>query len=146
MAPEPIPAPNARGAMVIITNDRGEILMHLRDDIVGIAWPGRWALPAGGCEPGESPARTIVRELDEEAGLAVEQLTELCEVHDTWAAGRILTVFTARYDGTPQELRLTEGVKLQFFEPEHLDTLAMPPCVAAALERYHGSRRAPEGP
>ncbi|MET7370879.1 NUDIX hydrolase [Streptomyces sp. NPDC005566] len=34
-----------------------------------MAWPAHWAVLGGGCDPGESPADTIIRELDEEAGL-----------------------------------------------------------------------------
>ena len=35
------------------------------------SWPGRWALGAGGAvDPGESPATTLVRELQEEWGVA----------------------------------------------------------------------------
>ncbi|KJY15864.1 NUDIX domain-containing protein, partial [Streptomyces katrae] len=46
----------ARGAVAIITNRRGELLLHLRDDIPAIAWPGHWSLLGGGCDPGEAPA------------------------------------------------------------------------------------------
>ncbi len=39
-------------------------------------WPGRWALGAGGAvDPGENPARTLVRELDEEWSVAPETIT-----------------------------------------------------------------------
>lgn len=34
-----------RDAVAIITNDHGEILLHLRDDIGGIARPGHWSVP-----------------------------------------------------------------------------------------------------
>ncbi|MEU6184249.1 NUDIX domain-containing protein [Streptomyces coeruleorubidus] len=37
--------------------------MHLRDDVVGNAWPGHWSALGGGCDPGEMPADAIVREL-----------------------------------------------------------------------------------
>ncbi|MGW2376010.1 asparagine synthase-related protein [Kitasatospora sp. NPDC001683] len=39
------PPPSAaepRGAVAIITNRCGELLLHLRDDVDGIAWPGHW--------------------------------------------------------------------------------------------------------
>lgn len=57
----------ARGAIAIITDSQGRLLLHLRDDIDGIAWPGYWSVLGGGCDPGEHPDQTIVRELDEEA-------------------------------------------------------------------------------
>jgi 8-oxo-dGTP pyrophosphatase MutT (NUDIX family) len=38
-------------------------------------WPGRWALGAGGAvDPGENPAETLVRELDEEWSVAPESI------------------------------------------------------------------------
>jgi 8-oxo-dGTP pyrophosphatase MutT (NUDIX family) len=38
-------------------------------------WAGRWALGAGGAvDPGESPAETLVRELDEEWGVTPERV------------------------------------------------------------------------
>jgi 8-oxo-dGTP diphosphatase len=130
----------AAGALAVLTNDRGEVLMHLRDAIKGIAWPGTWAMPAGGCEPGEAPRDTIVRELDEEAGLVIDDLEELGEIHDTWGQGRWITVYRGRYNGRPEDLRLTEGVKLQFFPAKQLDTLIMPPCITEALARALGAQ------
>jgi 8-oxo-dGTP diphosphatase len=130
----------AAGALAVLTNDRGEVLMHLRDAIKGIAWPGTWAMPAGGCEPGEAPRDTIVRELDEEAGLVIDDLEELGEIHDAWGQGRWITVYRGRYNGRPEELRLTEGVKLQFFPAKQLDTLIMPPCITEAIARAIGAK------
>jgi ADP-ribose pyrophosphatase YjhB (NUDIX family) len=38
-------------------------------------WPGRWALGAGGAvDPGENPANTLVRELEEEWSVAPERI------------------------------------------------------------------------
>lgn len=126
-------APRQHGALAVITNDRGEILMHLRDEAENIAWPGYWAVPGGACEPGEDPRTAIVRELAEEAGLRVQDLSELCEVVDEHGSGHRLTVYHARYNGTVDELELTEGVKLQFFAPEHLDQLPVPPFLRRIL-------------
>ena len=49
----------------IVRNDAGHILCLLRSDT------REWSLPSGICEPGEEPARTIARELHEEAGIVV---------------------------------------------------------------------------
>ncbi|GGU99825.1 NUDIX domain-containing protein [Streptomyces spectabilis] len=133
----PAPEPStARGAVAIITNRRGELLLHLRDDLPHIAWPHHWSLLGGGTDPGESPAETIVRELDEEAGLAAEELTELFEIRDEHGSGQTLTVFAAHWDGDERQLPLAEGVKLQFFAPEHLDILTIPPFIRDAIHRH----------
>jgi 8-oxo-dGTP diphosphatase len=129
-----------RGALAVITDRHGRVLMHLRDEAVGIAWPGYWAVPAGGCEPGEDPATAIKRELAEEAGLAVADLTALFEVRDPWGPGRTLSVFSGSWDGRESTLRLTEGVKLQFFAPEHLGALRVPLFVHDAVVRVLRSR------
>ncbi|MFG3227611.1 NUDIX domain-containing protein [Kitasatospora sp. NPDC048194] len=130
-------ATTPRGAVAIITNRRGELLLHLRDDLDGIAWPGHWSLLGGGCDPGEAPAEAIVRELDEEAGLAVDGgLAELFETPDTHGSGQIISFFAASWDGDETTLPLAEGVKLQFFAPEHLTVLPIPPFIRDGIHRF----------
>lgn len=138
--PDEPSAAEPRGAVAIITNRRGELLLHLRDDIAGIAWPGHWSLLGGGCDPGEAPAAAIVRELDEEAGLAVGDLAELFETRDSAGSGQIITFFAAYWDGDEQALPLAEGVKLQFFAPEHLTVLTVPPFIRHGIHRYLAAR------
>ncbi|MFE5753786.1 NUDIX domain-containing protein [Streptomyces massasporeus] len=133
------PAP-ARGAVAIITNRRSELLLHLRDDLPDIAWPAHWSLLGGGCDPGEAPATAIVRELDEEAGLTAERLTELFEIRDERGSGQIITFFSAFWDGDEIALPLAEGVKLQFFAPEYLDILTIPPFIRDGIHRYLAAR------
>ncbi|KOU43203.1 NUDIX domain-containing protein [Streptomyces sp. WM6378] len=132
----------ARGAVAIITNRRGDLLMHLRDDIDGIAWPAHWSLLGGGTDPGEQTAETIVRELDEEAGLTVRNLTELFEIRDDHGSGQLITFFAADWDGDETSLPLSEGVKLQFFAPEHLDILTIPPFIRTGIHRCLAARPA----
>uniref|UniRef100_A0AAU1IAX5 NUDIX domain-containing protein n=1 Tax=Streptomyces sp. NBC_00180 TaxID=2903632 RepID=A0AAU1IAX5_9ACTN len=130
----------ARGAVAIITNRRGELLMHLRDDIDGIAWPGHWSLLGGGTDDGETDVQAIVRELDEEAGLTVNDLAELFHTKDEHGSGQVVTFFAASWDGDEQALPLAEGVKLQFFAPEHLDMLTIPPFIRHGIHRYLATR------
>lgn len=59
-------SPNYYSAVVVI-NTSGEVLLGKRKE------DGIWTTPAGGSEPGEeSPSRTAVRELFEEAGIAAD--------------------------------------------------------------------------
>lgn len=134
----------ARGAVAIIANRRGELLLHLRDNLPGkIAWPDHWSVLGGGCDPGEDPATAIVRELDEEAGLTdVADLTELFEIRDEHGSGQLITFFAASWDGDETQLPLAEGVKLQFFAPEHLDILTIPPFIRDGINRYLAARPA----
>ncbi|MFI2209644.1 NUDIX domain-containing protein [Streptomyces sp. NPDC020141] len=130
----------ARGAVAIITNRRGELLLHLRDDLPAIAWPDHWSLLGGGCGPGEAPATAIIRELDEEAGLTADSLTELFETRDEHGSGQIITFFAGVWDGDEALLPLAEGVKLQFFAPEHLGILTIPPYIRDGIYRHPAAR------
>ncbi|UKL04212.1 asparagine synthase-related protein [Streptomyces sp. NBU3104] len=121
-------------------NRRGELLLHMRDDMAGIAWPDHWSLPGGGCDPGEAPAAAIVRELDEEASLAVDDLAELFETKDSAGSGQIITSFSDTWNGDEQALPLAEGIKLQFFAPEHLPVLTIPPFIRHGIRRHLTAR------
>ncbi|MFJ2769565.1 NUDIX domain-containing protein [Streptomyces sp. NPDC087300] len=132
------PPATARGAVAIIVNSRGELLLHLRDDIDGIAWPGYWSLLGGGCDPGEHEVDAICRELNEEAGLGdeVESLLQLCDIPDEHGSGQLISFFSAHWDGDETQLPLAEGVKLQFFAPEFLDDLKIPFFIRDGINRY----------
>lgn len=129
-------SPPTHGAMAIITNRAGRYLMHLRDDIPGIAWPGHWSTIGGGREAGETSREAIVRELREEAGLTVEGLTEFCQAPDVNGSGQHLTFFSATWEGDPRSLPLTEGRELDWVAPEQWDTLLIPGFVLEILQRH----------
>ena len=145
-----MPPDTPRGAAAIITDPRGRVLMHLRDDAPGVSWPGYWAVPAGACEPDEGERAAMARELFEETGIVLAELTRLFEVEDTEGCRRRLTVFAGSWEGDERALPLSEGVKLQFFAPEHLDTLHIPPflrdAITRALARNPDPRPATEAP
>ncbi|MEC4020161.1 NUDIX domain-containing protein [Streptomyces sp. H27-D2] len=132
----------ARGAVAVIANRRGELLLHLRDDIAGIAWPDCWSLLGGGADSGETPLGAIVRELAEEAALTVADLAELFEIRDVHGSGQVITFFSGSWDGDETQLPLAEGVKLQFFAPEHLRILTIPPFIRDGINRYLAARPA----
>jgi 8-oxo-dGTP diphosphatase len=57
-------------ACAVIERADGSFLLAQRP--AGKPYPGYWEFPGGKVEPGESPARALARELDEELGLTVE--------------------------------------------------------------------------
>ncbi|MFC6288102.1 NUDIX hydrolase [Nocardioides sp. GCM10027113] len=87
-------------AYAVIT--RGDGLLLTRISGIG-AHPGRWTLPGGGVDHGESPRSALVREVAEETGLECH-VGELLDVHD------------ARFDGTAPTGRHEDfhGVHLLF--------------------------------
>ena len=137
-----------RAALAVVVNEAGQVLMHLRDDIPQIAWPGYWSLLGGSCKPGETPAQAIVRELREEAGLEVGELTECFSILDTEGSGQRDSFFLGRWDGDESTLDLAEGVELRFFAVEELPGLMIPPYIRDGIRRilefsHRPSRRPP---
>lgn len=57
------------GAGALIVDDEGALLLVLE---TGAGKKGKWSLPAGKVEPGESTVDTMIREVREETGLVVE--------------------------------------------------------------------------
>src|SRR5918992_2814738 len=53
------------GVAALVRDEAGRVLLMRRAD------DGRWGLPAGAIDPGESPAEAIAREVREETGLVV---------------------------------------------------------------------------
>jgi 8-oxo-dGTP pyrophosphatase MutT (NUDIX family) len=68
------------GAEAAVFDEEGRLLLIRRAD------DGRWALPGGLINPGETPAEAAVRETKEEAGLAVEPYA-LVGVYDSRICG-----------------------------------------------------------
>ncbi len=69
----------ARAAVALIVLEDGRYLVQLRDQKPGIFYPGHWGLFGGAMERGETPEAAVIRELEEELGLAaagIEHITE----------------------------------------------------------------------
>lgn len=69
-----VPRVRLRAAAIIARN--GQVLLHRME---GDAF---WALPGGGIEPGESASQTVVREMQEELGVAVAAGALACVVEN----------------------------------------------------------------
>lgn len=54
--------------VAIVRNEAGHVLFQRRTD------DGKWSLPAGAMDPGETPTAAIIREVREETGLEVEPI------------------------------------------------------------------------
>ncbi|MFJ9901170.1 NUDIX domain-containing protein [Streptomyces sp. NPDC091280] len=129
----PDPQVKTRGCFAFVTTPRREVLLQLRDDKPGIAWPGHWSMPGGGAEPGETPHGTILRELREETGIVPEAIDEVAVT----AYEKDKTpphVFITLWNGAENELVLGEGQELRLFP---LSTLPepMPPHVRHYVEQ-----------
>lgn len=86
---------------------------------------GRWEFPGGKVAPGESPARALARELEEELGILPRRAAPLITVAHDYPEGCVrLHVFTVHgYAGSP---RGREGQPLRWMAVQDLPGLEFP--------------------
>ncbi|MER5962874.1 (deoxy)nucleoside triphosphate pyrophosphohydrolase [Streptomyces sp. NPDC002057] len=132
------PAAPREPAVVVVAGalyDRGRLLAARRSAPVELA--GRWELPGGKLEPGESPEEALVRELREELGVEVEPGER---IPGEWPLkpGYVLRVWTARLlSGEPRPLEDHDALRwLARSELDSVDWLDQDrPAVAEAALR-----------
>lgn len=110
--PEP---PDRVTVGVVLLNERGEVLLQLRDDRLDIADPACWVVPGGGLEDGETLEDGARREFLEETGYRLDELVHVL-TRDLARQGGSLerqAYFLARYDGV-RPLTCYEGQELRF--------------------------------
>ncbi|MEV6046846.1 NUDIX domain-containing protein [Streptomyces xanthochromogenes] len=132
--------PGTASASALIHNDRGQYLLHLRDFFPGRIWePGMWSLLGGGREPQDATLEhTVRRELSEEAGLSLADLTPFGTEYATNDAGATvpIAIYAGRWNGDPRELHLTEGVMLAWFSPADLHRLRIADTTKDLVRRH----------
>ncbi|WP_282697522.1 NUDIX domain-containing protein [Streptomyces sp. CC208A] len=149
--PVPVSAPDGvivpMNASAIIHDGAGRYLLHLRDADKPDIWePGCWSLLGGGREPQDRTLLdTVVRELREEADLTVADLEPYAVEHVTGTDGARVSIqlFSARWNGDPDRLPLTEGVMLAWVRPEKFPRMRMLQSTRTLLERHAAEHPAP---
>lgn len=130
-------------ASALIFDDTGRYLLHLRDNFPDIWEPGSFALLGGGREPQDpSLEDTLRRELAEEVpDLCLPVLEPLVVEEATGTDGLCVPVqvFAGRWNGDPEQLRLTEGLLLRWFPPGMLHRLRLSASTRALLDRHAAS-------
>jgi 8-oxo-dGTP diphosphatase len=114
--------PESGTKIVLEYEGQERILACLRDNDPSIPYPGKWDLPGGGVEPGESLLDCAYRELFEEFGLDDVPLTMLEVVPSAFTEGKLLGraygTLTARQVG--RIVFGSEGQEYGLFTPQEL--------------------------
>lgn len=131
------------GANVIILDERGYVLLTLRDD------GGGWCLPGGHMDFGETIAQAAAREVFEETGLTVEviRLTGLYSepLQRHFVAGRparqiVVAVFLGRVVAGEPQLS-SETLAVDFFPPDALPVPMFEGHVQRIADALRGTER-----
>lgn len=142
----PAPSTTTVGAAgLVIRDDR--LLMVRQARATGV----RWEVPGGGQEPGESLEETVVRELAEEAGIAVTLGPLVCTYVSfrTHKATAVIGAFyLASADGTATPVPQHDDgiVEAAFLDPTSIPTDDLGPLSGAVLARWWPNRSVPAAP
>ena len=106
-----------KGCSIIFLNDKGQVLLLLRDNRPDIPYPDTWDVPGGHVEDVETPEQCIVREMQEEMGIRLKdfQLFSMMEFDD-----RIEYTFWKYENLDINKIKLTEGQYLRWFTEDEV--------------------------
>lgn len=131
------------GASVIVENERGEILLHLRND------NNCWAYPGGAVDIDEVVEEAAVRELYEETGIKANDISLFGvfsgkDMNHIYPNGDEISnvdiVFTCKkYEGCPKPDYI-ESDTISFFALDRLPENISPPCIRA-IQAYARLRK-----
>jgi 8-oxo-dGTP diphosphatase len=115
-------------AVGILIGHQGVLLCHRRADRRWYA--DRWDLPGGHIDPCETPRQALTRELHEELGIIVSEISEqpVCELRERAQEndGLVLTAWLIRaWAGEPANKAPEEHDDLRWFQAEELQGLSL---------------------
>jgi 8-oxo-dGTP diphosphatase len=120
---------------MLFVNARGEVLLQLRDNIPTIRFANYWGCIGGGIEQGETPEQAVLREVDEELGIAPEG-------HEYLGSWRRMSgdihIYASRLDATADSLMpgLTEGQRVAWHTPQAAMMLPLVPWLEDVLPSF----------
>ena len=109
----------------------GRVLLTRRK--AGAHLEHHWEFPGGKVEPGEEPPRALIREIDEELGVAATVEAPFAFNYHAYPEKRVLLLtYTVSFEGRPEPQGCAE---LGWFDAEAVGNLLMPPADGPILER-----------
>ena len=128
-------------AQVLLFDRNGRLLIYLRDNKPVIPFPDRWDFFGGHLESEETPDQALVREVDEELGLALKDWkffrTYVCTEGDAYP--NVKYIYWSRIDRAVDELTLREGQMLKSIEPEERSQFQFANILGRILEDFVAS-------
>jgi 8-oxo-dGTP pyrophosphatase MutT (NUDIX family) len=121
--------------LLVVTDDR-RLLLHHRDDILGIPHPGCWAGFGGAVEDGETVEEALRREVREETGLDVAEPVFLTEEIDHEGDGRRVSMFYVLGGIEESDIDLREGAGIGVFDVAAFADLPVPAFVRHAIDAH----------
>jgi len=112
-------------AQIILENEKGELLLYLRDNKPGIPFPLHWDLIGGHVEEGETPEQALVREVKEELDIDLKEFSFFrkydCIEGDAYP--NVKFIYTGRINLPIEEITLLEGDHPRYFSKEEIPEL-----------------------
>ena len=118
--------------------ERGNLVLQLRDDKPSIEFPGMWSLFGGMIEKNEDPKEAMLREIEEELCIKVEEIGLLWDLTFYREDGeRILhKIYEADITSLWGKHKLKEVQAVDSFSLDQLKFLHVPPFIKEVLARY----------
>ena len=102
---------------------RGDFLLAASRP-AGRACNGAWEFPGGKLEPGETPARALIRELREELALEVTVFDEMFRLEARTGDGRLLVLHFVRAFAAPESEPVPqEGQEFRWLRRSELESV-----------------------
>jgi 8-oxo-dGTP diphosphatase len=102
----------AESTNIILLSSENRVLLYLRDNKPALLYPNMWALPGGYIEEGETPEQCICREIEEELGIKLREVTLFTAAQRSYG---IEHTFWARVKFHLEDIVLTEGQAIRWF-------------------------------
>ena len=132
-------------ASAVITDENGRLLLAKRTD------NALWTIPGGTMKPGETIAKTAIREVKEETGLDVEVVSlvgiysnphHVVEYSDGEVRQQFSVCFTCKFVGG--ELTTSdETSEVGYFSPDELDDMEIHPSIRLRIQHFLERRSEP---
>jgi 8-oxo-dGTP diphosphatase len=129
-------------AAIILENDKGELLLYLRDNKPGIPFPLHWDLIGGHIEKGETPEEALKREFREELNLELKdyRFFKKYECLEGDAYPNIKYIYSGRFNVPVEEITLLEGERAKYFSRDEIPGIKFANILREIVLEYLGSK------